>query len=159
MGYTQSPHWVILYLSRGTPTRRLTYMEQKTLETFKAEIEQMNKLLLHLLEEGTVGNFIALVVDSLKEETESDPGNFLSSDGEDIRIYESDIDRHTENVWESRFPDFEVPTAVYEAVQEHFNGTTHIRDWEMEMKEVIEDEREYNKNPLRYVGMSEKDFL
>lgn len=137
----------------------VTYDLQEFVDKVNEESEQMNKLLLHLLEEGTVGNFIALVVDSLKGEVESDPHNFVSDDGEDVSITETDIDRHTEMVWESRYPDFEVPTTVYEAVQEHFNGTTHIRDWEMEIKEVIEDENEYRRNPLKYVGMNEKDFL
>lgn len=124
-------------------------------KNLQAEIEQSNKLILHLLDMDT---FIINVKESLEEEAESDYTNFVEDDGF-VSVSESDIDRHIEREWESKYPDFDVPTAVYEAVHEHFNGNTFIRDLEQTIKEVVEDEEAYNRDPLKYVGMSERDFL
>jgi hypothetical protein len=121
----------------------------------QAEIEQMNKLIIHLLDMDT---FIVNVKEGLEQEAENDPYNFADVDG-DVSVDEGDIDRHIEREWESKYPDFDVPTAVYEVVHEHFNGNTFIHDLEISIKEVVEDEMAYQRDPLKYVGMSERDFL
>lgn len=120
----------------------------------KAEVDLMNKLLLTLID---TDEFAKKVLESIEEEKDNSPENFVEYD--EVSITESDIDRHIETVFQYQF-DWEdnIPTIIYEVAHQKLD-TKAIENMEMEIQEILRDQREYERDPLGYHGMSQRDFL
>lgn len=126
-------------------------------QTPQQELDQMNKLILRLL---PIEGFQEKVLLSIEEEVGNNPEIFIKDVEEiSVEITESDIDRHIETVWEAKYEGFDVPTVVYETIQQNLFNSPRLNDMETGTREVLQDEAEYRRDPLGYVGMSTKDFL
>lgn len=120
----------------------------------KEEVALMNKFLLQFID---TDELTKKVFESIEKEVNSSPENFVNED--EVRIREDDIDRHIERTFQYIY-DWEdnIPSVMYEVVHEKIDGGA-LEGLEDEIREMIIDAREYERDPLGYHGMSQKDFI
>lgn len=123
-------------------------------EVMKSELELMNNLLLNLI---NIEDLVKTVSEKLELETEDSIENFIHDD--EAFVTSHDVDRHIESAFQDAFNwEDSIPTIVYETVHEKL-GKNYISNLSAEVQDVVNDMREYERNPLAYYGMSQKDFL
>lgn len=118
------------------------------------ELDELNNLILQLI---NIGEFTKKVQERVQEVVENDPLEYTHEDGSIALDKDNLIDQAIETEFEAKY-DGPIPTAVYETVHEQFDNS--IWDGlEDLINEVYSDNVEFARNPLGYVGMSERDFL
>ena len=126
-------------------------------EVSQTELDLVNKLVLALID---IEHFVEIVRADLDKEIEDSPENFIYGEDEDLVSLTGDnLDIVIERVFQSEFNwDDSIPTIVYEKVHERITKQ-ELRTLEAELQFIMNDQRAYERNPLAYFGMRERDFI
>ena len=122
----------------------------------QSELDLMNRLLLTFID---VEDLVKAVTDNMYKETENEPYKFVGFDEETVCITEDDVDRHIEHAFQEIYDWADnIPTVVYKVVHEKLEKD-FIENLQAELQEEINDQREFERDPLGYYGMSQRDFI
>lgn len=129
----------------------------KPVEKVEIAVEELNTLNTLILQLVDIAEFTKKVETRVEEVINNNPLDYADEDGDVAIDKETVIDQAVEMEFEAEYGTV-TPTIIYEAVHEKFDDG--IWDGlEETITEVSKETKEYNRDPLGYHGMSQKDFL
>lgn len=135
--------------------------ENGKVEIDVAELQEMEKLILELVDLDPIVEDISYWIES----EIVDKGELWAGDEDphiDVpEIVETVLSERMDEVWKDYY-NTKAPTVIYDEVWARLDWQ-HLfslaDEKEEEIREQINEYNEQKRNPLRYVGMSERDFL
>jgi hypothetical protein len=127
------------------------------MQTVNINKEELALMEAFILEVVNAPNFLIAVVNEIESQATNSPEDFITPDGEHVEITEEDVEATAKKLLKQRFT-MEVPAIIYEYVHENIDWKI-INRLEEDIKEMKRESNAFNKDPLGYHGMSEKDFL
>lgn len=129
----------------------------KSIEKVEITVEELKTLNALILQLFDVSEFTLKVANRVEEVVNNAPLEYVDEEGNVSLDKETLIDQAIETEFGNEFDTF-VPTIIYETVHEKFNDS--IWDGLEDLIRVVyQEEVEFNRDPLGYHGMSERDFL